>query len=143
MSVTTGKQDQPAELDDISVIGAGIKVTGNIEASEDLDLKGKVFGDVRCATLILGDGAEIHGSVLADRIRASGLIEGSVETGDLAVEATARLTGDVTYSRIRIANGGIVDGKLIYRATEGETEAKLRLVGTAPVRNEAASVFIE
>jgi cytoskeletal protein CcmA (bactofilin family) len=129
---------------DISVIGGGITVTGNIEATVDLDLQGKVHGDVKCATLILGEAAEIKGSVFAERVRASGTIEGSVETGDLAVEATARLTGDVTYSRIRIANGGIVDGKLIYRPAEGEGEQKLRLVeSSAPSRKKADTVHIE
>src|ERR1700684_1686489 len=71
-------QNQPAEENDISVIGGGITVTGNIEASVDLDLQGKVHGDVKCATLILGEGAEIKGSVHAERVRASGLIEGAV-----------------------------------------------------------------
>jgi cytoskeletal protein CcmA (bactofilin family) len=140
-------QNPPGEPDNISIIGGGITVTGNIEASVDLDLQGKVHGDVKCATLILGEGAEIKGSVHAERVRASGLIEGAVETGDLAVEATARLNGDVTYSRIKIANGGIVDGKLIYRpaAAEGEGEQKLRLVETrAAARKTAAEpVHIE
>jgi cytoskeletal protein CcmA (bactofilin family) len=129
----------------MSIIGGGITVTGNIEASVDLDLQGKVVGDVRCATLILGEQAEIRGSVFAERVRASGLIEGSVETKDLAVEASARLVGDVTYSRIRIANGGIVDGKLIYRPADEEAEsAKLRLVEPARgSRKPPESVHIE
>jgi cytoskeletal protein CcmA (bactofilin family) len=134
------------DQNEISIIGGGITITGNIEASVDLDLQGKVHGDVRCATLILGEGAEIKGSVYAARVRASGTIEGAVETGDLAVEPTARLTGDVTYSRIRIANGGIVDGKLIYRvpAAETDTEQKLRLVesGGAP-RKQVEPVHID
>jgi cytoskeletal protein CcmA (bactofilin family) len=131
------KQDQPAEGEHISIIGLGITITGDVEATDDLDLQGKVKGDVRCGTLLLGEGAEIRGNVLAQRVRASGLIEGSVETGDLAVEASARLTGDVTYSRIRVANGGIVDGKLSYRSPEAENEAKLRLVESgAPPRKK-------
>jgi cytoskeletal protein CcmA (bactofilin family) len=120
--------DQP---DEMSVIGAGIAVTGNIEASDDLHLLGKVNGDVRCATLILGEGSLIRGSVYAERVRAAGSIEGSLETTDLVVEASARLNGDITYSRIRIANGAIVDGRMIHRPSPDEGEGdtgKLRLV---------------
>jgi cytoskeletal protein CcmA (bactofilin family) len=132
--------------DEMSIIGGGITVTGNIEASVDLHLLGKVIGDVRCATLILGEQSAIRGSVYAERVRASGTIEGSVETKDLAVEATARLIGDVTYARIRIANGGIVDGRMTYRPSEEDSEgSKLRLVEpTGPAkRGQTEAVHIE
>ena len=124
---------EPEATDEMSVIGGGIEITGNIEATVDLHLIGKVVGDVRCKTLILGEGAEIRGSVYADRVRASGVIDGSVETGDLAVEAAARLTGDITYSRVRIANGAIVSGKMTHRHVAEATEregARLRVVET-------------
>jgi cytoskeletal protein CcmA (bactofilin family) len=135
--------EQASAANPMSIIGGGITVVGNIEASVDLDLQGIVNGDVRCATLILGEAAEIRGSVYAERVRAAGSIEGSVETKDLAVEATARLKGDVTYSRIRIANGGIVEGKLIHRPAEEENEAsRLRLVESSPPQTQQA-VHIE
>lgn len=134
----TDRQQPGDPTGEISVIGRGIEITGNIEASVDLHLEGKVTGDVRCATLILGEDAVIRGNVYARSIRASGTIEGSLEARDLAVEATARLSGDITYSRMRVANGAIVDGKMIHRASEeGEGEGHgLRLV--EPVRGRAS-----
>ena len=116
----------------MSIIGCGITVTGNIEASVDLQLLGTVHGDVKCATLIMAEGSLIHGSIHAERVRISGTVEGSVKTQDLAVESMARINGNVTYSRIRIANGGIVDGKMSYRPAEGADGGKLRLIGPVP-----------
>jgi cytoskeletal protein CcmA (bactofilin family) len=116
-----------------SVIGEGIAIHGNIEATVDLQIEGKVTGDVRCGTLLLGERAEISGNVFAERVRVSGTVEGSVHTGDLAVEATARLLGDVSYSRIRIANGAIVQGKLSHVPAEAAGEGSgLRLVESPP-----------
>jgi cytoskeletal protein CcmA (bactofilin family) len=135
------KQEAP-EPGTMSVIGGGIIITGNIEAEVDLEIAGQVNGDVRCATLILGEKSVIRGSVYAERVRASGVIEGSVETRDLAVEATARISGDVTYSRIRIANGGIVDGKMAYRPLDESEGSRLRLVETQAGRS-AETVYIE
>ncbi|MDB5672345.1 MAG: polymer-forming cytoskeletal [Alphaproteobacteria bacterium] len=134
------------ERDEVSVIGGGIVVNGNIEASVDLHLEGTVIGDVTCATLILGEKASIRGSVHAERVKASGLIEGSVDTKDLSVEATAKVVGDVTYSRIRIANGGIVDGRMIHRASEESNGdgGKLRLVeAPAPAKRQQEAIHIE
>ena len=145
------KKVEPETAEEMSIIGSGIRVIGNIEATDDLHLLGKVEGDVRCVTLILGEKSVIRGSVFAERVRAAGTVEGAIETKDLAVEATARLTGDVTYSRIRIASGGIIDGKMSYRESEEEAggDARLRLVESGPAakpepaKPEPKAVYIE
>jgi cytoskeletal protein CcmA (bactofilin family) len=129
----------------VSVIGSGITVTGNIEASVDLQIQGKVTGDVRCATLLLGERSEVHGNIYAERVRVAGLIEGSVETKDLAVEASARIAGDVVYSRIRIANGGVIHGKIKHQPSDEEysDNGKLRLVDSGAAEPKAQAVYIE
>jgi cytoskeletal protein CcmA (bactofilin family) len=115
-----------SEADLMSVIGADILVTGNIEAQVDLHIEGRVQGDVRCATLILGERSSVVGSVFAERVRVAGTVEGGIETCDLAIEPTARVKGDVIYSRLRIANGGVIQGSMTHKPLEdaGDT-AKL------------------
>ena len=63
------------EKGQMSVIGADIVVTGNIEASVDLHIEGKVIGDVRCATLILGESSTVNGRIYANRVKVSGHVE--------------------------------------------------------------------
>jgi cytoskeletal protein CcmA (bactofilin family) len=115
-SFTVSNLDEPSpsvgEQPIFSVIGADIVVTGNIEASVDLHIDGRVEGDVRCKTLILGEASTIMGNVFADRVRAAGVVTGSIETNDLAIEASARVSGDVLYERIRVTNGAQIDGSL-------------------------------
>ena len=132
-----------AAEDHVSVIGADILITGNIEAEVDLHIEGRVQGDVRCATLILGERSSVVGSVFAQRVRVSGTVDGGIETTDLAIEATARVNGDVTYSRLRIANGGIVQGTMTHKPIEETVEeaAKLKLV--APADDKAKVHYIE
>lgn len=129
----------------VSVIGADIVVTGNIEASVDLHIEGKVNGDVRCATLILGENSAINGSIYCDRVRVSGTVDGAVETKDLAIEATARVTGDITYQRLRVANGGVLEGNIRYKAPEpGSAEdARLKLVEPQTADEPSEAIFIE
>lgn len=126
-----------------SVIGAGITVTGNIEATDDLQVEGKVTGDVRCATLMLGERSLIKGSIYATRVHAAGTVDGSIDTGDLAVEASARISGDVTYNRIRIAAGGIIQGQMKHKASPEEEAdtSKLRLV--EPAAPQSKPIYIE
>ena len=109
----------------MSVIGADILVTGNIEAEVDLHIEGRVQGDVRCATLILGENSSVVGSIFAERVKVSGTVEGAIETTDLAVEGSARVKGEVTYSRLRIGNGGIIEGKMIHKPLDESAHLKL------------------
>lgn len=124
------EQRDKAEKNSMSMIGADIVITGNIEAQVDLHIEGKVHGDVRCATLILGEDSSVNGSIYAERVRVSGTVEGAIETQDLAIEATARVTGDVTYGRLRVANGGMIEGKMKRRAIDESASdgGKLKLV---------------
>lgn len=128
----------------MSVIGTGITITGNIEAEVDLHIEGKVVGDVRCATLILGDRSIVTGSIFADRVRVSGTVEGGIETIDLAIEAAARVNGDVTYSRLRIANGGVIAGSMTHKPVADDTPEAAKLDMADAEAEEAPKVhYIE
>ncbi len=131
---------------EMSVMGPDILVTGNIEATVDLLIEGRVVGDVRCMTLVLGEGSSVTGSIHAERVRVSGKVDGAIETRDLAIEASAVVKGDVTYSRIRIANGGVIEGQLKHVAAPAEDEApepeaKLKLV--EPAGDEPKALYYE
>lgn len=138
-----GEDREPGHTSQVSVIGADIVITGNIEASVDLHIEGKVVGDVRCATLILGEASSIEGRIHAERVRVSGMVNGSIDTGDLAIEATARVSAEVAYERLRVANGASLEGTVRRKPTEESSDAsKLKLVAPAPEPKPAA-VFID
>ncbi len=120
-----------------SVIGADITVTGNIEASVDLLVEGQVKGDVRCQTLFLGSSSLIKGNIYAQRVRVSGTVEGAIEASDVSVENSGSVTGDILYSRLKVATGAKVDGTM---KCNREAEAKLKLVDTPA---EEAPIVIE
>src|SRR3546814_10059878 len=45
-----------------SILGSDVVVTGNIAASVDLHIDGKIEGDLKCANLVQGEGSEIKGA---------------------------------------------------------------------------------
>ncbi|WP_448661810.1 bactofilin family protein [Sphingomonas sp. CJ20] len=95
-----------------SVIGPDVVVTGNLAATADLHIDGRIEGDVTCGTLAQGADSQIFGSVTADVARIAGAIEGTVRVKTLTVERSARISGDVEYETITVENGGHVDGRL-------------------------------
>ena len=129
-----------ADKREMSVIGADIVITGNIEGA-DLHIEGKVIGDVRCATLILGDNSTVNGCIYAARVKVSGTVEGAIETKDLAVEASARVIGDISYERLRVVNGAAVEGNVTRRLPDENldetSKLKIRVIETAEPEMES------
>jgi len=101
-----------------SVIGPDVVVTGNVRASADLHIEGRVEGDLDCGSLVVGTEALIQGQVRAENARIAGRIEGAVSIRQLTVEAGARITGDVEYETIAIENGASIDGRLKHVAVD-------------------------
>ena len=94
-----------------SVLGSDITVTGDLVASADLHIDGKVEGDITCSSLVQGEGSVIHGNVKADRARLSGTVNGSIKAKELVVLKSARIAGDVEYDALTIEQGAQVEGR--------------------------------
>lgn len=109
---------QPGKRGMFSVFGADVIVTGNITATADLHIDGRVDGDVNCGSLVQGTDSRIAGNVRAETARLAGTIEGTVSVRQLTVERAARITGDVEYENIAIENGASIDGRLKHISPE-------------------------
>jgi cytoskeletal protein CcmA (bactofilin family) len=117
-----------------SVLGGDIVITGNISASADLHIDGKVDGDIACTTLVQGESSEIAGNVQAESARLAGVVRGSITARELVVLKTARIHGDVHYDALTIEQGAQVDGRFSPRgmaqADTSENEAHLILASS-------------
>lgn len=109
-----------------SVIGADVSITGDISASVDLHIDGKVEGDIKCASLVQGESSVISGGVTADTARMSGKVVGSITAKELVILKTAKIEGDVHYDALTIEQGAQVDGRFApntQRQTSSATPA--------------------
>jgi cytoskeletal protein CcmA (bactofilin family) len=71
------------------VLGADVSIMGNITASADLDIDGRVEGDIICAGLVQGEASEIRGAIKAQTARLAGTLYGTVNAGDGGTENRA------------------------------------------------------
>ena len=99
-----------------SVFGADIRIVGDISASADLHIDGRVEGDVACAALIQGETGEIIGAVQAESARLAGTVRGSISVRELVILKSAKIHGDVHYDALTIEQGAEVDGRFAPRA---------------------------
>ncbi|WP_081095163.1 polymer-forming cytoskeletal protein [Erythrobacter donghaensis] len=116
-----------------SVIGADVTITGNISATADLHIDGRIDGDITCASLVQGEKSAIGGAVVADSARLAGKVTGSITAKELVILKTARIEGDVHYDALTIEQGAEVDGRFAPNARQA-----VKAVPSAPVQIEAA-----
>jgi cytoskeletal protein CcmA (bactofilin family) len=119
---------------DVTVVGQGIFLRGSIRGEGDLEIRGRIEGDVEVGgEVTIADGALIKADVTARRITVRGAVAGNL-TGEEGVrlEDGARVVGDVRGASIGIAEGALLRGNV----QTGGAEAKGR--GRAAAARPAA-----
>ncbi len=104
----------------LSFVGADVVIAGNVGGKGNLHIDGRVDGDVGCASVTVGQGGVIKGNVTADEARIAGTIEGTVAAKSLVIDASARITGDLSYDSVSIETGAIVEGRVKRLTREAE-----------------------
>lgn len=104
-----------------SVIGSDVSIKGDVSASVDLHVDGKIEGDIECASLVQGEGSTITGGVRAESARMSGKVVGSINARDLVILKSAQIEGDVHYDALTIEQGAQVDGRFAPNAQRKST----------------------
>ncbi len=98
-----------------SVFGADTAIKGDVHASADLHIDGRIEGDVTCTALVQGESSEVVGAITAVSARLSGIVRGSISAGELVILKSARIFGDVHYDALTIEQGAQVDGRFAHR----------------------------
>ena len=111
-----------------SVLGADTVIRGDITASADLHIDGRVEGDIACAALVQGESSEITGSVTAETARLAGTVHGTITARELVILKTARIDGDVHYDALTIEQGARVEGRLAPRAAPKAESGESHLI---------------
>ena len=105
-----------------SVISKALKITGELESTEDIQIDGQIEGDVRGVGVKIGQNAKVKGTVYGDEVELAGTIEGRIESKKVILAGTARMTGDVWHQEIKVESGAYINGNL--KPELGKTDSK-------------------
>jgi cytoskeletal protein CcmA (bactofilin family) len=115
-----------------SVFGVDTTIRGDVSATADLHVDGRIEGDIACTGLVQGESSEIHGAITAQNARLAGTIHGTISVGQLVILKSAQIHGDVQYDTLTIEQGARVEGRFSQRGHEAaaigkDGEARLML----------------
>lgn len=109
-------------MSSVSVISKALKITGQLESTEDIQIDGNVDGDVRAVSVTVGNGAKVKGTVYGETVELAGTVEGKIEAKKVVLTNTAHMAGDVVHQDLTIASGAFIDGHC--RPDFGKTASK-------------------
>jgi len=95
-----------------SVLSSDLQVTGNLKTSGDIQIEGRIDGDIRAHLLTVGEGATVKGEVTADDVIVNGRVIGRVRGLKVRLTSTARVEGDVIHKTIAIESGAHFEGSV-------------------------------
>ena len=90
---------RPAKSDDVSTIGSGMQVIGNIVCTGALQIFGSVTGDIHAAQLSIREGARVEGKVVAPDAVIEGAFTGTIHGNTVKLQKTAVVEGEI-YNKI-------------------------------------------
>lgn len=93
-----------------SVISADLIVNGSLTSAGDIQVDGRVEGDVRSAGLIVGDKAVIHGEVYAEDLTVRGRIEGGIHARKVLLCSTCHVEGNILHNAFAVETGAFFEG---------------------------------
>ena len=93
-----------------SLISAALKITGQLESAEDIQIEGQVEGDIRARKVSIGTKATVKGTIFGDDVDVAGTVNGKIEAKSIVLAKTAHVSGDILHEVLQVDKGAFLNG---------------------------------
>lgn len=96
----------------ISIIGPGMKITGNCETDGAVRIEGVVEGNIRAGkAVVVGKEGRVEGDIYTQDAVISGVVKGIIRAESrLEAQTTSRIDGEVLAGRMQLEEGALLNG---------------------------------
>jgi cytoskeletal protein CcmA (bactofilin family) len=108
-----------------SLISADVHIVGTLSAEGEMQIDGKVEGNVRAHRAVVGSSGVINGEIVAEEIVIRGEVNGPIRGRLVQLSAGARVVGDIVHGMISVESGAAFEGNIRRSDTPLEEVKKL------------------
>ena len=96
----------------ISIIGPGMKITGDCETDGAVRIEGTVQGNIRAGkAVVIGKEGLVEGDIFTQDAVISGRVKGSLRAESrLEVQASSQVEGEISAGRMQVEEGSNLSG---------------------------------
>lgn len=99
-----------------SILAADLVITGEIITDGDVQVEGRLDGNISATSLTIGEQGAVNGTIKAQSLLVRGKVTGKINAGSVELAETANVTADIVQDHLSIANGAFFDGKCSRRS---------------------------
>jgi cytoskeletal protein CcmA (bactofilin family) len=103
-----------------SCIGSGMSIVGNIDCNGPAQVFGRVKGELRASDLLIGDGAQIEGSIIAQDVTVCGHVKGTIRAVRVKLQDGGAVEDDIFHRSLSIDENSLFEGS--SRRVENPTD---------------------
>ena len=103
-----------------SCIGSDMSIVGKIDCNGPAQVLGRIKGELRAADLLIGDGAQIEGSVIAQDVTVCGRVKGTIRAVRVKLQDGGAVEGDIFHRSLSIDENSLFEGS--SRRVENPTD---------------------
>jgi len=104
------QQSAREHAQDVSTISSAMTVVGKISGSGTVQIYGRVEGELQASTLLISDGAEVEGNVVAEELTVGGRVKGTIHANRVKLNSTANVEGDIFHRSLAIEENARFEG---------------------------------
>lgn len=93
-----------------SIISTDMIVHGSLVATGDIQVDGRVEGDIESGSLTIGEKATVHGEVTCEEVIIRGRVIGSVRANRVHLAGTSHVEGDIFHQALAVETGAFFEG---------------------------------
>ena len=97
-----------------------MSVVGKIECNGPAQVFGRIEGELRASDLLIGDGAQIEGSVIAQNVTVCGRVKGTIRAVRVKLQNGGAVEGDIFHKSLSIDENSLFEGS--SRRVENPTD---------------------
>lgn len=99
-----------------SIISTDLIMNGTLVSTGDIQIDGKIEGDIRTTSLTVGDKAFIHGEIVADEVIVRGKVMGTIRARRVQLASTCHVEGTILHEALAVEAGAFFEGHCRHSA---------------------------
>lgn len=125
-----------------SLLAADLAITGDIISAGEIQIDGRVSGNIQTDVLIVGETANISGEIRAETVRIHGKVNGQIKARTVSLAKTAHVMGDILHENLAIEQGAYLEGhcRRIESAKKESEAVNLLAKGASLVKGHAQHI---
>src|SRR5713226_1453554 len=89
-------------VEEICSISSGMAIVGKVTGKGTVRVSGRIEGDVQASTVLINDGGQVEGDIVAEELTVGGRVKGTIRAHRVKLNGSAVVEGDIFHRSLSV-----------------------------------------